>query len=146
MHFLKEGQKIRAWVDPPLHHSGNARKKTFFSIDVFPNYCKGFRRFLKPCQPLQQCYIYILGLWLTSSLPLNNYFYFFVPWNDDGCFNNHLLWSEADWCSWQSLRAWAGSLHISTASTNFSLSSPVSRLHLHKACHLMYQSNALLPP
>ena len=36
MHFLKEGQKIRAWVDPP-HHSGNARKKTFFSIDAFPN-------------------------------------------------------------------------------------------------------------
>ena len=37
MHFLKEGQKIRAWVDPPPH-SGNARKKTLFSIDVFPNY------------------------------------------------------------------------------------------------------------
>ena len=33
VHFLKKGQKIRAWVDP---HSGNARKKTFFSIDVFP--------------------------------------------------------------------------------------------------------------
>ena len=29
MHFLKKGQKIRAWVDPPPH-SGNARKKTFF--------------------------------------------------------------------------------------------------------------------
>ena len=29
MHFLKEGQKIRAWVDPPPH-SGNAQKKTFF--------------------------------------------------------------------------------------------------------------------
>ena len=36
MHFLKEGQKIRAWVEPPPHHSGNARKKTFFSIDAFP--------------------------------------------------------------------------------------------------------------
>ena len=35
MHFLKKGQKIRAWVDPPPH-SGNARKKTFFFIDVFP--------------------------------------------------------------------------------------------------------------
>ena len=35
MHFLKEGQKIRAWVDPPPH-SGNAQKKAFFSIDVFP--------------------------------------------------------------------------------------------------------------
>ena len=28
-HGGKKGQKIRAWVDPP-HHSGNARKKTFF--------------------------------------------------------------------------------------------------------------------
>ena len=28
MHFLKEGQKIWAWVDPPSH-SGNAQKKTF---------------------------------------------------------------------------------------------------------------------
>ena len=36
MHFLKEGQKIRAWVDlPPPFHLGNARKKTIF-IDVFP--------------------------------------------------------------------------------------------------------------
>ena len=35
MHFLKKGQKIRALVDPPPH-SGNARKKTFFFIDVFP--------------------------------------------------------------------------------------------------------------
>ena len=35
MHFQKEGQKIRAWVDPP-HHSGNARKKTFFFIEAFP--------------------------------------------------------------------------------------------------------------
>ena len=34
----KEGQKIRAWVDPPPHHSGNARKKTFFLIEAFPNY------------------------------------------------------------------------------------------------------------
>ena len=32
MHFLKKGQKIRAWVDPPPH-LGNARKKTcFFSL------------------------------------------------------------------------------------------------------------------
>ena len=35
-HGGKKGQKIRAWVDPPPHHSGNARKKTFFFIDVFP--------------------------------------------------------------------------------------------------------------
>ena len=31
----KRGSKIQAWVDPPPH-SGNARKKTFFSIEVFP--------------------------------------------------------------------------------------------------------------
>ena len=36
MCFLKEGQKIRARVDPPPPYSGNARKKTFFFIDVFP--------------------------------------------------------------------------------------------------------------
>ena len=29
MHFLKKGQKNRAWVDPPPH-LGTARKKTFF--------------------------------------------------------------------------------------------------------------------
>ena len=37
MQFLKKGQKIWAWVDR-TPHSGNARKKTFFCIDVFP-YC-----------------------------------------------------------------------------------------------------------
>ena len=36
MHFLKEVQKIRAWVDPPSPYSGNARKKRFFSIEAFP--------------------------------------------------------------------------------------------------------------
>ena len=35
MHFLKEGRKVWAGVDPPPH-SGNARKKTFFLIDVVP--------------------------------------------------------------------------------------------------------------
>ena len=36
--LLEKGQKIRAWVGPrpPPPHSGNAQKKTFFSIDVFP--------------------------------------------------------------------------------------------------------------
>ena len=29
-HGGKKGQKIRAWVDPPPLHSGNARKKTVF--------------------------------------------------------------------------------------------------------------------
>ena len=31
MHFLKEGQKIWAWVDPPPY-LGNAQKKTFFVL------------------------------------------------------------------------------------------------------------------
>ena len=35
MHFLKEGQKIRAWVDPPLIRAMPERKRFFF-IDVFP--------------------------------------------------------------------------------------------------------------
>ena len=35
MHYLKKGQKIRAWVDPPPH-SGNARKKTFFFNGSLP--------------------------------------------------------------------------------------------------------------
>ena len=29
-HGGRKGQQIRAWVDPPPLHSGNARKKTFF--------------------------------------------------------------------------------------------------------------------
>ena len=29
-HGGKKGQKIRAWVDSPPLHSGNAQKKTFF--------------------------------------------------------------------------------------------------------------------
>ena len=37
MQFLKKGQTIQAWVVPHPTHSGNARKKTFFPIDVFPN-------------------------------------------------------------------------------------------------------------
>ena len=37
MHFLKKGQKIRAWVDPPPPSFGQCPKeKFFFSIDVFP--------------------------------------------------------------------------------------------------------------
>ena len=36
MHFLKKGQKIRAWVDPPLILAMPERKR-FFSVDVFPN-------------------------------------------------------------------------------------------------------------
>ena len=35
MHFLKEGQKIRAWVDPPLIRAMPERKR-FFSMDLFP--------------------------------------------------------------------------------------------------------------
>ena len=41
MHFLKEGQKIRAWVDPPPFHLGSARNKTFFLIEAFPNISNG---------------------------------------------------------------------------------------------------------
>ena len=35
MHFLKKGQKNRAWVDPPLIRAMPERKR-FFSVDVFP--------------------------------------------------------------------------------------------------------------
>ena len=36
MHFLKKGQKIRAWVDPtPLIRAMPERKSVFF-IEVFP--------------------------------------------------------------------------------------------------------------
>ena len=35
MHFLKKGQKIRVWVDPPLIRAMPERKR-FFSVDVFP--------------------------------------------------------------------------------------------------------------
>ena len=35
MHFLKEGQKIRAWVDPPPLF-GQCPKENVFCIDVFP--------------------------------------------------------------------------------------------------------------
>ena len=36
MHFLKEGQKIRAWVDPPSIIRAMPERKRFFSIEVFP--------------------------------------------------------------------------------------------------------------
>ena len=35
MHFLKEGQKIRAWVDPPIIRAMPERKR-FFAVDPFP--------------------------------------------------------------------------------------------------------------
>ena len=44
MDFLKKGQKIRAWVDPPPH-SGNARKKTFFFHWCLPL----FEEYLRNC-------------------------------------------------------------------------------------------------
>ena len=37
-HGGKKGPKNSGMGRPPPPHSGNARKKTFFSIDVFPNY------------------------------------------------------------------------------------------------------------
>ena len=36
MHFLKKGQKIRAWVDPPPLIRAMPERKRFFFIDVFP--------------------------------------------------------------------------------------------------------------
>ena len=37
MHFLKEGQKIRAWVDPPPLF-GQCPKENVFFIEAFPYY------------------------------------------------------------------------------------------------------------
>ena len=36
MHFLKEGQKIRAWVDHPPIIRAMPERKRFFTIAVFP--------------------------------------------------------------------------------------------------------------
>ena len=36
MYILKEGQKIRAWVDPPPIIRAMPKRKRFFSIDAFP--------------------------------------------------------------------------------------------------------------
>ena len=36
MHFLKEGQKIRAWVDPPPSFGQCPKENVFFSIEAFP--------------------------------------------------------------------------------------------------------------
>ena len=36
MHFLKEGKKIWAWVDPPPLIRAMPERKRFFSIEVFP--------------------------------------------------------------------------------------------------------------
>ena len=36
MHFKKEGQKIRAWVDPPPIIRAMPERKRFFSVDPFP--------------------------------------------------------------------------------------------------------------
>ena len=38
MHFLKKGQKIRAWVGPTPLIQAMPERKRFFSIDVFPNF------------------------------------------------------------------------------------------------------------
>ena len=45
MHFLKEGQKIRAWVDPPPLIWAMPERKRFFSIEAFP-YCNHHHYFL----------------------------------------------------------------------------------------------------
>ena len=36
MHFLKEGQKIQAWVDPPPLIQAMPERKHFFLREVFP--------------------------------------------------------------------------------------------------------------
>ena len=36
MHLLEEGQKIRAWVDPPPIIRAMPERKRFFAVDVFP--------------------------------------------------------------------------------------------------------------
>ena len=36
MHILKEGQKIRAWVDPPPIIRAMPERKRFFPVDPFP--------------------------------------------------------------------------------------------------------------
>ena len=36
MHLLKEGQKIRAWVDPPSIIRAMPERKRFFCVDPFP--------------------------------------------------------------------------------------------------------------
>ena len=36
MHFLKKGQKIRAWVDPPPLIRAMPERKHFYSVDVLP--------------------------------------------------------------------------------------------------------------
>ena len=37
MYFLKKGQKIRAWGDPPPIIRAMPERKRFFSIEAFPN-------------------------------------------------------------------------------------------------------------
>ena len=36
MHFLKKGQKIQAWVDPPPSFGQCPKENVFFPIDVIP--------------------------------------------------------------------------------------------------------------
>ena len=38
MHFLKKGQKNRAWVDTPSLIQAMPERKRFFSVDVFPKF------------------------------------------------------------------------------------------------------------
>ena len=39
INFLKEGQKIRAWVDPPPLIQAMPERKRLFSIEAFPYAC-----------------------------------------------------------------------------------------------------------
>ena len=64
MYFLKKGQKIRAWVEPPPH-SGNARKKTFFSLR--PSLTEPSISVHPPSVPIFPSPWYVLLLILCSS-------------------------------------------------------------------------------
>ena len=59
--LLEKGQKIWAIVDPPPPHSGNALKKKFFFIDVFPNFVK-YGMYAKYAKPVK-----VVNAWVRSA-------------------------------------------------------------------------------
>ena len=42
MHFLKKGQKIRAWVDSPFHSGPKENVLSSFTSDVYANVSSNF--------------------------------------------------------------------------------------------------------
>ena len=65
MHFLKEGQKIRAWVNPPPIIRAMPERKRFFSIDVFPY-----------GQPDRKKTVFFLRNPFNTALPINKWLRF----------------------------------------------------------------------